>query len=136
MKLCTLLMRVAISLVASAAPVGALACGYCVEDRIAAVYDHALNQRVTAERHGLVYLAWDGPVERTEASRLKLLALGEAVAGVDKGSVRVSMEPAAIALSFDPRRTSADAISIALQKKLRELKLVVIPLQMQASPGR
>ena len=107
---------------------GAQACGYCVEDRIAAVYDHALSQRVAASRHQLAYFAWDGPAERSEAARLRILALGEATAGVDHGSTRVSMEPAAIAVAFDPGRTSAAAVATALGRKLETLKLAIIPL--------
>ena len=43
------------------------------------------------------------------AARLAIRALGEATAGVDKDSVRVAVEPSAIAVSFDPRRSSAGA---------------------------
>lgn len=133
--------RLAVGLIAMLATAAALACGYCVEDRIAAVYDHALSQRVAASGHRLAYFAWDGPTERSEAVRLRMLALGEATAGVDKGSVRVAMDPAAIAVAFDPRRTSAQAVGAALQKQLGALKLSLIPLQPPApapsssSPG-
>jgi hypothetical protein len=118
-----------VSLVATLASAAALACGHCVEDRIAAVYDHALVQRTLAGKHQVAYFAWDGPTERSEAVRMKMLALGEATTGVDKGSVRVAMDPAAIAVAFDPRRTSAEAVAAALQKKLGALKLSLIPLQ-------
>lgn len=110
----------------------ALACGYCVEDRIAAVYDHALSQRTLQGRQQLAYFAWDGPLARNEAARQKMLALGEAVPGVSQGSVRVSMEPAAIAVAFDPRRSSSASIAAALQKKLGLLKVSLVPLQAQA----
>ena len=115
----------------------ALACGYCVEDRIAAVYDHALSQRTLQSRQQLAYFAWDGPLARDEASRQKMLALGEAVPGVSKGSVRVSMEPAAIAVAFDPRSSSGASIAAALQKKLGLLKVSLVPLQApQPTPVR
>lgn len=122
-------LRLLAGLLATLATASALACGYCVEDRIAAVYDHALGQRVAASGHQLAYFAWDGPSERSDAVRLKMVALGEATSGVDQGSVRVAMDPAAIAVAFDPRRTSAAAVGAALQKKLAALKLSVIPLQ-------
>jgi hypothetical protein len=118
-----------VGLVATLASAAALACGHCVEDRIAAVYDHALVQRTLAGKHQVAYFAWDGLTERSEAVRMKMLALGEATTGVDKGSVRVAMDPAAIAVAFDPRRTSAEAVAAALQKKLGALKLSLIPLQ-------
>lgn len=132
----TALRRACVGLLATLATVGSLACGYCVEDRIAAVYDHALSQRAAASGHRLAYFAWDGPTERSEAARLKIMAAVAATAGVDKGSVRVAMEPAAIAVAFDPRRTSADAVGAALQKKLGSLKLGITPLQAPAAGAR
>ncbi len=115
----------------------ALACGYCVEDRIAAVYDHALSQRTRQSKQQLAYFAWDGPLARDEAARQKMLALGEAVPGVSRGSVRVSMEPAAIAVAFDPRSSSGALIAAALQKKLGLLKVSLVPLQApQPTPAR
>jgi hypothetical protein len=107
----------------------ALACGYCVEDRIAAVYDHALVRQTVARKHQLAFFAWDGPMPRSDAARLKIVELAQAVPGVDKGSARVSMEPAAIAVAFDPRRDSVQSITTALQNKLRGLKLSVVPLR-------
>jgi hypothetical protein len=126
---CRALRCAVVGLVVALASAAALACGHCVEDRIAAVYDHALVQRTLASKHQVAYFAWDGPTERSEAVRMKMLALGEATTGVDKGSVRVAMDPAAIAVAFDPRRTSAEAVAAALQKKLGTLKLSVIPLE-------
>ena len=124
------------ALLGTLATTGALACGHCVEDRIAAVYDHGLSQRVAASGHQLAYFAWDGPGQRSEAVRLKILALGEATAGVDKGSVRVAVDPAAIAVSFDPRRASAEAVGTALRKQLGSLQLSLIPLQTPRASDR
>ena len=121
--------RAAVALATLAAAGTALACGHCVEDRIAAVYDHALTQRIAVARHQLAYFAWDGPLARDEASRRKILALVEAAASVDRGSVRVSMDPAAIAVAFDPRRTTAAAVGAALGKTLEPVKLTLIALQ-------
>ena len=107
----------------------AIACGYCVEDRIAAVYDHALLQRTLASKHQMTFFAWDGPITRSEAMRQKMLALGEATAGVDKGSTRVSMEPAALAVAFDPQRSSIQGVQAGLQKALGPIRLSVTLLQ-------
>ena len=128
--------RIATALLGTLATAGALACGHCVEDRIAAVYDHALSQSVAASGHQLAYFAWDGPGQRSEAVRLKIHALSEATAGVDRGSVRVAMDPTAIAVSFDPRRSSAEAVGTALRKQLGSLKLSLIPLQTSRASDR
>ena len=121
--------RYALTLWVALAGTAAIACGYCVEDRIAAVYDHALLQRTLASKHQIVFFAWDGPLTRSEAARQKMLALGEATPGVDKGSTRVSMEPAALAVAFDPQRSSIQSIQAALQKTLAPMKLSVTLLQ-------
>ena len=110
----------------------ARACGHCVEDRIASVYDHALVQRTLASNHRIAYFAWDGPLARNPASRRQLLLRVEAAAGVDQGSARVSMEPEAIAVAFDPRRSDVAAIEAALRSKLAPLKLSLVPLQPPA----
>lgn len=107
----------------------ALACGHCDEDRIAAVYDHALSQRTLALKHEIIFFAWDGSVPLSADSRQKILALGEAVPGVDKGSTRVSMQPAALAVAFAPQRYSAQAVEAALKQKLASLKLTLVRLQ-------
>ena len=130
------LRRIAMGLLSTLATAAAMACGYCVEDRIAAVYDHALAQSVAVSGHRLAYFAWDGPGERSEAARLKIVLLGEATAGVDRGSVRVAMDPAAIAVAFDPHRTSAESVGTSLQKKLMSLKLGIIPLQAPRASDR
>jgi hypothetical protein len=105
-------------------------CGYCVEDRIAAVYDHALMQRSLASGHPVLFFAWDGPLMRNEISRQKIMAIAVAVAGVDKDSTRVSVEPAAVAIAFDPQQSNATAVEAALQKKLQSLKISVVRLHV------
>jgi len=64
----------------------AQACGYCVEDKIAATYDHAVVTRALAEKHHVVFLHVDGAVPGRKA-------LEDAVysaPGVDRGTARVS----------------------------------------------
>lgn len=94
----------------------ALACGYCVEDKIAAVYDHAAVTRAAAQKHTVVYFAIDGAIGDS-ASFLKSTV--ERMKGVEKGSARVSVEAAALALTFDPRRTPLPALQSGLEKALK-----------------
>ena len=129
----TMSLRIAIASLLLFTATTASACGHCVEDRIAAVYDHTLVKRTVVGKFQIVYFAWDGPLPRDEATRKRILALGEAVTGVATGSVRVAMEPAAIAVAFDPRRSSAAAIAAALQKKLQPLKVGIVPLLARAA---
>jgi len=103
----------------------ALACGYCVEDRIAAVYDHAAVTQAAAQKHAVVYFAIDGAI-RDPASSLK--AIIERTKGVEKGSARVSVEAGALAVSFDPRRTPLPKLQQALEQKLKSRGLQLLLL--------
>lgn len=94
----------------------ALACGYCVEDKIAAVYDYAALAQAKARKHTTVYFAIDGAI-RDSASSLKTMV--ERTQGVEKGSARVSVEAGALAVTFDPRRTALPALQSGLEKTLK-----------------
>lgn len=118
----------AVATVVALSSAAALACGHCEEDRIAAVYDYALTQRTVALQHEIMFFAWDGSVALSDDSRQKILALGEAVPGVDKGSTRVSMQPAALAVAFAPQSYSAQAVEAALKQKLASMKLTIVRL--------
>lgn len=114
----------------------AIACGHCVEDKVAAVYDHAVVTQARAQRHGVAYFAIEGDGLAGEPMRRALEQAAQRSDGAIPGSVRVSLELAALSLAFDPRRTSYPALRQAIQRKLasrhlrlQELKLVV------AEPG-
>lgn len=117
---------------AAGLPLAAIACGVCVEDRIAAVYDHALVTRTQQLKQKMLYLAWDGAVSRDVATRQRLLDVIGSVVGITLGSVRVSTEPASIALAFDPAKTTAEKIEATLQAKLSKFRMYVTPLQATA----
>jgi copper chaperone CopZ len=104
---------------------GAVACGYCVEDKIAAVYDHAALAQAQARKQTTVYFAIDGAI-RDPASHLKTMV--ERAKGVERGSARISVESAALAVAFDPRRVSLASVQRALEQKLRPLGLGLLLL--------
>src|ERR1041385_1114125 len=92
----------ALSLVAGQA----LACGYCVEDQIAATYDHAVVTRALAAKHHVAFLHVDGA-----APDRKLLEQAiYAVPSVDRGSVRVSADLLTVSFAYDPARENLGAI--------------------------
>ena len=106
-------------LVAMAVP--AAACGYCVDDKVAAAYDHAVVERAIAKGHEVVYLSLEfaRPVTRdTEAAIRNAI---ERISGVDRNSVRVAVEAGGLSLAFDPKRTPAGSM-------LTELDRAVAPL--------
>jgi hypothetical protein len=99
---CTLLPAV------GAAP--ARACGHCLEDRIAVVYDHAMVSAARARHHGVVYLAVGNPGAASTARIERVRRALAAMPGVDAGSVRTDVSAAVAAFSFDPVRAPLDAL--------------------------
>ncbi len=91
----------------------AWACGVCVEDKVAATYDHGVLQRASARGHLVVYCGVTG---RTDAARLRRAAAQ--VRGLDRDSLRVSVEPAAVSFALDPAQQSARSAVAALQRGL------------------
>jgi hypothetical protein len=113
----------------------ALACGYCVEDKIASTYDHAVVTRALARKHHVVFFHVDGPLAQGENTKRWLEGAVAAAAGVDEGSVRVSVETLTISLAFDPARTSLAKVQNALERKLAAKKLALMPLRVMDRPA-
>lgn len=114
----------------------ALACGHCVEDKVAAVYDHANVMQALERKHAVAFFAIDGLRLHAESIQRTLETLAESVAGVDKGSARVSAESAALAVAFNPRRTTFAAVQNALERKFAGKKLTLQPLRIMDKPAQ
>lgn len=127
---CSPWRQVLLTCALSAIAPAAMACGHCLEDRVASVYDHALVEHSKQHKQTMMYLVWDGPVDRTAATRQWLLKALGAVPGVVANSVRVSMDPPTIALAYDPQRTRAADLEKALQSKLAAKGLTASSLPM------
>jgi|SRR6185436_5402235 hypothetical protein len=109
----------------------AVACGYCVEDKIASTYDHAIVTRALARGHHVAFFHVDGaPVARR--------ALEEATAGVpgiDKGSARISPDLLTLSFSFDPARASLLQLNTQLDRRLSARKASLTPLRIMEQPA-
>jgi len=103
----------------------AWACGHCLEDRIASVYDHALVERSQRQGRKIMYLRWDGPVVRDAAMARTMAAAAAGVAGVKSADVRVALEPPTLAVPYDPWRMTAEALEQALGLRLRRMNITV-----------
>ena len=99
----------------------AVACGYCVEDKVAATYDHAVVARARAQGHEVVYLSlqFAGPVDRDIAGRIGKAI--ERMAFVDRGSVRVAIDAGSLSLAFDAKRASAGGMLDAVERAVTPL---------------
>ena len=92
---------------AIAAP-SASACGVCVDDKVAATYDHAVIERAAASGQQVVFVAVDGPVDGDALGR----KIGKArIKGVVAGTVRLSATPAAFSFVLDAREDPARAVA-------------------------
>lgn len=109
----------------------ALACGVCVEDKIAAVYDHAAVQQAYAAKRTVVYFHIDGKLVVNERTRRSISDIARATPGVDAASVRVSCELASMALAFDGRRTSLVKVQESLEKRLSAQGLSLLAMQVR-----
>jgi hypothetical protein len=107
----------------AASPIAGMACGVCLEDKIAATYDHALVQRALEQDRVVVFAE---PRAAIDAARLKALAARAARApGVDASTVRTSAAPQSVSFVLDPKRASAHATLASLQLDL--LKVIDAP---------
>ena len=104
---------------------GALACGVCVEDKVAATYDYHSVQDALARGRVVVYCEVGGlrDVQRARQAAAR-------VRGVEARSVRVSAEPAAVSFVLDPKQQSAQAAVLALQAALPPgAKLAIVKVE-------
>ena len=102
------------ALIATIGTAQALACGVCVEDKIAAAYDHALIVQSLAKKHQVVFFALEGQLAG-EAQRRAIKHAAEGARGADPGSARVSLESASLSVAFDPQRASFAAFEKSLE---------------------
>jgi hypothetical protein len=103
-------------LMLAAMPLASMACGVCLEDKVAATYDHAMVQRALAQHRVVVFAE---PRASVDANGLKAFAAAAARApGVDAATVRTSAAPASVSFVLDPRRANAKATVAALRLDL------------------
>jgi hypothetical protein len=112
-----------------------LACGYCVEDKMASVYDHTVVTRALGQQHHVAFFHIDGALATGEPTKRALLSIAESSPGVDRGSVRVSVDSASLAVAFDPQRTPVASLQRELERRLAARKLSLMLLQVMDRPA-
>jgi hypothetical protein len=90
-------------------------CGVCVEDRMAATYDHELVKRALDRGHEVVFTDVSGP-ELERAQWQALTRAVQSVRGVMRGSVRISKAPMALSFEIDPKTTAAPVAITAVNR--------------------
>ena len=113
----------------------ARACGYCIEDKIASVYDHAAITRALAKKHHVAFFALDGQTAAGASTKRALEQIAESVPGADAGSARASVENASLSVAFDPARVPYASLMRQLEKKLAPKGLAPMPLRVMDRPA-
>jgi hypothetical protein len=108
---------VAIAL-ATAAPGISPACGVCIEDKVAATYDHAVVTHALDRKHVVVFAEVRGN-GKTEEPVADARRAARALAGVDRDSVRVARSPATLSFALDRKVRSVAEAKAALEKSAR-----------------
>jgi hypothetical protein len=112
-----------------------LACGVCVEDKVAATYDHAVVMKAGAQRHLVVFGEIDGPVDMN-AVTASLPAAARGVQGIDRGTLRTSASPPAFSFALDPAAQAPVAAVADLQRRLRMQSVKLSVLRVMSSDGK
>ena len=113
----------------------AYACGYCVEDKIAAVYDHAIVTGAATQSHQVAFFAIDGPVPPDAAARSAIQRAIAGSRGMDAGSTRVSLDSGSLSFAFDPRRIKLAFVQRELERRLSAYRLSLMPLRVMDKPA-
>ena len=89
------------------------ACGVCVEDKMAATYDHEVVQAALTQQKFVVFCEITGPVQPDQ-----LRKAAARVAGIDPRTLRASVEPAAVSFVVDPKLQTPEAAVAQLQSDI------------------
>ena len=118
---------------ALAASFTAAACGVCIEDRVAAVYQQAGIDRAIARGQQVAFYSIDGSLPATAAAR-KAVAVAVEREGV-QGTARVSTESATVSVAFDPKRTSILRVQEHATRDLAARGLTLAALRVIGKDG-
>lgn len=118
-------LRSLLAIVLAATPLASLACGVCIEDKVAVTYDHAVVSRA-AERHQLVvFAAIEGRGDPAAQAESAKRAAGR-VRGIDRASVRAAASPQALSFALDPKATDPASALAAIEQGAHGLSLTLL----------
>jgi hypothetical protein len=95
-----------------------MACGVCIDDKVASCYDHAVVAQAKARGHEVAYFAIDGSLPVNAETRAAVLHAVQRARGVLPGTARVSLENAALSFAYDPKRVGQALIVSEIDRKL------------------
>lgn len=98
------LLAFAVAMLCVVASPAARACGFCIEDKVAATYDHALITRELDRGHGILFYEIVNAAPADRAQWRALVDAVEGMPGVQRGSVRTSASPPTLSFAVDVTR--------------------------------
>ena len=128
-------LRAAMLAILASVSTTVIACGYCVEDRVAAVYDHDAVESAIAKHRHVAFFSIEGDLRQDEASRRALVAAVDG-GGAVKGSARVALENAAVSVAYDPARTTLESLTRAANEPLAKKGLVLEAIRVIDEAGK
>jgi hypothetical protein len=103
----------------------AQACGVCIDDKVAATYDHAIVMRAMERRHVVVFAEAAGNATGADLARA-MKAAAARVRGIDRESVRSAPAPLTLSFALDAKvRTPEDALA-AVERGMPGVKLAML----------
>ena len=105
-------------LLAMGTPSLAFGCGVCIEDKVAATYDHAIVTKAAAKKQLVVFGAVDGANINAGQVTKRIVATAGDIKGVQRGTTLASVEPLAFSFALDPRAQTPEAAIADLQRRL------------------
>ena len=107
-------------------PASGHACGACVEDKVAVVYDHTVVQQAAANDSVVVFCEVVGPMDLA-----RVQSAARSARGVKPSSVRVSRQPGALSFMVDTKMLTPRDVVKDIQRALgRTLQLSIVHLRM------
>ncbi len=103
---------------------------------MAAAYDHAVVTRALGQKHHIAFFHVESALVPGEATKRVLEKAAESSSGADKGSARVSVESATLAVAFDPQRSPVMTLQQDIERRLAGKKLSLLLLQVMDQPAQ
>jgi hypothetical protein len=119
------LLAFAVAMLCIAGSPAARACGFCIEDKVAATYDHAVITRAVERGHEIVFLEVMSAEPIKPAQRRFIVRTVESISGVGRGSVRTSVIPQALSFELDASRSIPAAVLAKINERLRKQQVSV-----------
>lgn len=115
---------------------GVAACGVCIDDKVAAAYDHAVVISAVDRHRVVVFAEVSGPREAKFLVGAAARAAA-AVRGIERSSVRSAIAPAVVSFVLDPAVSDPPAALAAVEKGAAPgVRLTLLKVLAASAGGR